>query len=90
MTRSLYQSGFLLDQDLFIGSRNWTTPDLALPGIIDQIIIANRAWNKDEVTRFYNKPWFGMIKYDLRRFSQFSNLDWTPTDPMGLLGIHGI
>ncbi len=59
-------------------------------GQIDQVIIADRVWAQDEVKRFYNKPWSGMIKCDTRRFSHFSTPDWAPHDPMGMLGIHGI
>lgn len=61
ITQSIYQTGLLLEQDLWIGRRNWTTPDMPFPGIIDQVIIANRAWTLDEISKFNKNPWCGLI-----------------------------
>lgn len=61
ITRTIWQSGSLADKDLWVGRRNFSTGDQPFPGIIDQIIIANRVWTPDEVKTFYRKPWSGLI-----------------------------
>lgn len=59
--QSIWQSARLADKDLWIGRRNYSTGDQPFPGIIDQFIIANRAWTPDEVKRMYQNPWSGLI-----------------------------
>lgn len=89
ITGSIYQSGYLLDKDLWIGRRNYNTGDLPLYGIIDQVRFYSRVLQKYEVEMLNAHPFLGFSRGNVTRV-QPTSLEWAPHDPFGLLGIHGI
>lgn len=56
ITSSIYDSGYLLDKDLWIGRRNFSTGDMPFAGIIDALRVYNRVLHTDEIKTLYTQP----------------------------------
>lgn len=90
LNKSFWQSGRMGSLDWIIGgSRQVSAIASDMEMHMAQWMIHKRVLSKSEIAMLHDNPYAGMQVRTKHIYPYFAS-DWAPTDPFGMLGIHGI